>query len=439
MSQEIINYEQVNSANLAIYSSLRLALWKEVLSSNDSSINDVKIAILDSQCPSCNKFIDANHKKCPHCSCEFNLKTTKPLKKTNQSGKGRKFCPGCDFYIAVRTFICDCGYDHVNKVQTQAKEKENKLNNIKRKKVELTSIGEVNDLDILLKNDRIKNNYLALMTAPDVKIEIRKLAKELNRKRDQIWIFNLKLVWEFVNRFHPKSGCQHLKREDLVSEGNFGVLEAINHFDHDVKGVFDGKNETVSFSTYANYWIKKKIIDAIIKKEKEIRIPEHIITVYKNFINYYNEFKKNNDREPYIEDIMKDKGLKEKKARGLLFAKEYKSAIGISMDDVNKFSDSEVENKKLHANLKFDNGSLDTYRLTNSINESLIEFNNINWDTIQFRKEKYREVFYSLRGICGFPEMSKSDIAEHYDLSKLTIDKIEADTTERIRKQLEGK
>ncbi len=136
---------------------------------------------------------------------------------------------------------------------------------------------------------------------------------------------------------------------------------------------------------------------------------------------------------------MKDKGVKEKKAKGLVFAKEYKSAIGISIDDVNKFSDSEVENKKLHADLKFNTGSLDTYRLTNSINESLIEFNNINWDTIQFRKEKYREVFYSLRGICGFPEMSKSDIAEHYDLSKLTIDKIEADTTERIRKQLEGK
>ena len=204
MTQEVINYEQINSANLAILSSLRLDLWTKVLT--DETSNNVKIAILDSQCPSCHEFIDGDLKKCPHCYCEFNTKTTKPLKKTNQSGKGRKFCPGCDFYIAVRTFECDCGYDHVNKVKKQAKDKENKLNNIKRKKVELIAISEVKDLDILLKNDCVKNNYLQLMRSDFVSSELKLLAGALNKKRNQIWVFNEKLVWEFVNRFYPKSG-----------------------------------------------------------------------------------------------------------------------------------------------------------------------------------------------------------------------------------------
>lgn len=435
MTQEVINYEQINSANLAILSSLRLDLWTKVLT--DETSNNVKIAILDSQCPSCHEFIDGDVKKCPHCYCEFNTKTTKPLKKTNQSGKGRKFCPGCDLYIAVRTFECDCGYDHVNKVKKQAKDKENKLNNIKRKKVELIAISEVKDLDILLKNDCVKNNYLQLMRNDFVSSELKLLAGALNKKRNQIWVFNEKLVWEFVNRFYPKSGCKHLKKEDLLSEGNLGLLEAINHFDSKVKGTFDGKNDTVSFSTYANYWIKKKIIDVINKLEKEIRIPEHIISVYNNFITYYNEFKKNNDREPSFEDLMKDKGLKEKKAKGLIFAKEYKSAIGISIDDINQFSDAEVENKRLHANLKFDNGSLDRLRLTDSIDETQIQFNSIDWSQIGFRKEKYREIFYSLRGICGYPETSISDLSKNYEISKLTITKIESDTNERLRKYLE--
>lgn len=134
---------------------------------------------------------------------------------------------------------------------------------------------------------------------------------------------------------------------------------------------------------------------------------------------------------------MKDKGLKEKKAKGLIFAKEYKSAIGISIDDINQFSDAEVENKRLHANLKFDNGSLDRLRLTDSIDETQIQFNSIDWSQIGFRKEKYREIFYSLRGICGYPETSISDLSKNYEISKLTITKIEADTNERLRKYLE--
>lgn len=434
MTQEVINYEQINSANLIILSELRTNLWLKVL--NDSSSNDIKIAVLDSQCPSCAKFISAELKTCPHCKCEFNTKTTKLLKKTNHSSKGRKPCPGCNYYIAVRTYVCDCGYDHQNKVQTTPKDKENKLNNVRKKKPDLIPLGSVNDLEILIKNDCIKNNYLQLLKF-STNTEIKQCCEALNKKRNQIWVFNKKLVLDFVNKFYTKSGCKHLKKDDLISEGNFGLLEAINHFDNEVKGTFKNPEKTVSFSTYANYWIKKKIIAAINNFEKEIRIPEHILTVYKSFLNYYNEFKLNNDREPSVEDLMKDKGLKEKKASGLLFAKDYKSAVGMSMDDVNKYSDSEVEIKRGHANLKFSNGSLDAHRLTDYINEDCVEFNKIDWQEIKFRKEKYREVFYSLKGICGYAEMSINDIVETFDISKITIAKIEVDTIEKVRKQLE--
>ncbi len=435
MSQDIINYEEINSANLAILSNLRLNFWTNII--NNQELSHVKIEILDSQCPNikCSKFIDANIKQCPHCNCEFNNKTTKVLKKVTESGKGRKPCPGCNYFIAVRTYICDCGYDHRNKIKTSPKEVENKLNNIKKKKSDLCEVGEIDDLFILIKNDCVKSNFLKFVGNS---IEIDKLVNQLSKKRNDIWKFNTKLVWEFVNKFYPKSGCKHLLKADLIQEGNLGLMEAINHFDSEVKGTFGGKDETVSFSTYANYWIKKKIIDAINKYEKEIRIPEHILTIYKSFINYYNEFKLNNDREPVLEDVMRDKGLKEKKATGLLFARDYRTSIGMSMDDVNKYSDSEIENKRGFANLRFNNGSLDTFRLTDTINEEEIQFSKINWDLISFKKDKYRDVFFTLRGICGFKEIGIGDIAEKFEISKITIAKIETDTIKKIRKQLEN-
>ncbi|MGK3945697.1 hypothetical protein ABK046_46055, partial [Streptomyces caeruleatus] len=91
----------------------------------------------------------------------------------------------------------------------------------------------------------------------------------------------------------------------------------------------------------------------------------------RTFLNYYNNFKTNNEREPSLEEVMVSNNVKEKSAAGLIFAKEYRSAGGISIDEVNRYSDSETETKKTtgYTNLKFNNGSLDTFRLTDSIQE----------------------------------------------------------------------
>ena len=442
-SEDIINYESVNLANLNIYSSLRQELWSKIL--EISELHSCKIEVLDSACPICKKFIDSEDKSCKYCKVVFTSKPVKTFKKVTEKGKGRKHCPGCELFVAVRTFVCDCGWDFKKGIQTEHKNiaNNNAVQNVKKKKAEEYLIKEILDLELLIKNDRIRSNYLKIKKFIEQHdylkttcIDIWNLCNSLIVKRNQILRFNYKLVLEYVNKFYPKSGCKHLKKEDLISTGNLGLINAIDHFDETRKvdpKKNEGKEKYVSFSTYAHFWIKKEIIDEINSKEKDIRIPEHIINVYRTFLNYYNNFKLTNEREPSLEEVMIANNVKEKKAAGLLFAKEYRASTGLSIDDVNKYSDSEVKKSNSSANLKFNTGSLDTFRLTDSIQEENFELSKLNWNKIPFRNEKYRQVFFALKGLYGYPEMTIDEISKHFVISKLTIKKIGTNTIDKIR------
>ena len=100
---------------------------------------------------------------------------------------------------------------------------------------------------------------------------------------------------------------------------------------------------------------------------------------------------------------------------------------------VNKYSDSEVKKSNSSANLKLNTGSLDTFRLTDSIQEENFELSKLNWNKIPFRNEKYRQVFFALKGLYGYPEMTIDEISKHFVISKLTIKKIGTNTIDKIR------
>ena len=60
------------------------------------------------------------------------------------------------------------------------------------------------------------------------------------------------------------SGGGGLDLDDLVGEGNLGLIRAAEEFD---------PNFGVRFGTYATYWIKEKIRSALIDTATTIRLP----------------------------------------------------------------------------------------------------------------------------------------------------------------------
>ncbi|MDO5565926.1 MAG: RNA polymerase sigma factor RpoD/SigA [Planctomycetia bacterium] len=82
--------------------------------------------------------------------------------------------------------------------------------------------------------------------------------------RDLMVRANLRLVVNIARGYTGKG----LGLQDLIEEGNLGLLRAVEGFDH---------NMGTRFSTYASYWIKQSIKRALINSAKTIRIPAYMV------------------------------------------------------------------------------------------------------------------------------------------------------------------
>lgn len=110
-----------------------------------------------------------------------------------------------------------------------------------------------------------KINEYELLTAEQEK-ELFKEYKETKNAdvRQQLINSNLKLVVSVAKKYQGWSG---LNLTDLIQEGAFGLMDAVDRFDYELG---------FKFSTYAVYWIKQAISKAVITKSRAIRLPAHI-------------------------------------------------------------------------------------------------------------------------------------------------------------------
>jgi len=103
------------------------------------------------------------------------------------------------------------------------------------------------------------------LLTPDEEIELAARIKKGDKKaREQMIKANLRLV---VKIAHDYEGFG-LPLLDLISEGNIGLMKAVERFDP-AKG---GK-----LSTYGSWWIKQSIKRALANQSKTIRLPVHLV------------------------------------------------------------------------------------------------------------------------------------------------------------------
>ena len=124
--------------------------------------------------------------------------------------------------------------------------------------------------------------------------EEKKLFQELkagnSAARDEIIDRNLKLVVAIAKKYKG-SGLQFM---DLIQEGAFGLMAAVDKFNVDLG---------YKFSTYATYWIRQAITKAIINKGRAIRLPAHINDKYYKLRQTEKLLSNELGREPKIEEL----------------------------------------------------------------------------------------------------------------------------------------
>lgn len=107
---------------------------------------------------------------------------------------------------------------------------------------------------------------IPLLDAAEERELARRAADGDRQAHDRMVRANLRLVVSIARRYTGRGLCL----QDLIEEGNLGLLQAVRRFDP-ARGV--------RFSTYATFWIKQSIRMALINTSRTIRVPAHVITL----------------------------------------------------------------------------------------------------------------------------------------------------------------
>jgi len=143
-------------------------------------------------------------------------------------------------------------------------------------------------------------NETALLSADDEHELAVAIGEGDIRARDRMVRANLRLVVNIARGYTGKG----LGLQDLIEEGNLGLLRAVEGFDPAIG---------TRFSTYASYWIKQSIKRALINTAKTIRIPAYMVELLSKWRRASTRLAEELGRTPTPEEVARVLGLPKKK------------------------------------------------------------------------------------------------------------------------------
>ena len=132
----------------------------------------------------------------------------------------------------------------------------------------------------------------------------RRVTEGDQEAKDKLCESNLRLVVAIAKKYCGR-GMMFL---DLIQEGNFGLVKAVEKYDY---------SKGFRFSTYATWWIRQAITRAIADQARTIRIPVHMVETINRQIRVARQLTISLGREPSPAEIAKEMGISEAKVRDI--------------------------------------------------------------------------------------------------------------------------
>jgi RNA polymerase primary sigma factor len=116
------------------------------------------------------------------------------------------------------------------------------------------------------------------------------MLRDGKKAQDALANSNLRLVVSVAKRYIGRG----LNFQDLIQEGNVGLLRAVEKFDYTLG---------FKFSTYATWWIRQAISRAIADQARTIRIPVHMVETINRQVRTSRRLQQELSREPTPEEV----------------------------------------------------------------------------------------------------------------------------------------